>query len=134
MFDHIVRTDHQLLLLNTFHLMFIVFLPFSTSVLAESLHDRVDQSVATAFYGGTLTVIGILVSIMWYYAAHEHWLLGERISRDEAKRYGRGFLLGTCGYAIATLVAMIVPWLALAFFVAINVFFLWPRRISISGQ
>lgn len=130
MFDHIVQADHKLLLLNTFHLMFIAFLPFSTSVLAESLHDRVDQSVATAFYGGTLTVIGILVTIMWYYAAYEHRLLGEKISRDQAKRYGRGFLLGPVGYAIASLVALVLPWLALAMFIAINVFFLWPRRVN----
>jgi len=128
MFDHIVRADHQLLSLNTLHLMFIAFLPFPTSVLADALHNRVDESIATAFYGGTLTVIGLLVTTMWYYAAHEHRLLTKDISREEAKRFGRRLLVGPGGYAIASLVALFLPWLALAFYVALNVFFLWPKR------
>jgi uncharacterized membrane protein len=92
MFDHIVRADHQILLLNTLQLMFIAFLPFPTAVLADALHNRADEAVATAFYGGTLAVIGVLVTAMWYYAAHEHRLLSESISRDEARRFGRRFL------------------------------------------
>lgn len=128
MFDHIVRANHQLLLLNTLHLMFIAFLPFPTSVLADALHNRVDETVATAFYGGTLTVIGLLVVAMWYYAAHEHRLLSEKLNRDEARRFGRRLLVGPGGYAFATLVALVIPWLALIFYVALNVFFLWPRR------
>lgn len=128
MFDHIVRADHKLLLLNTLHLMFIAFLPFPTSVLADALHNRVDETIATAFYGGTLTVIGVLVTAMWYYAAYEHRLLSENISREDAKRYGLGLLFGPGGYAIATLVALVLPWLALTIFVAINLYFIWPRR------
>jgi len=128
MFDHIVRADHQILLLNTLHLMFIAFLPFPTAVLADALHNRADESIATAFYGGTLAVIGVLVTAMWYYAAHEHRLLSENISRDEAKRFGRRLLVGPVSYAIASLVALVVPWLALTFYVALNVFFLWPSR------
>lgn len=63
---------------------------------------------------------------MWYYAAHEHRLLSDNISRENAKRYGRGLMFGPVGYAVATLVALTLPWLALAIFVAINVYFLWP--------
>lgn len=37
MFDHIVRADEKLLLLNTFHLMFIAFLPFPTAVSRAGL-------------------------------------------------------------------------------------------------
>jgi uncharacterized membrane protein len=128
MFDHIVRADHQILLLNTLHLMFIAFLPFPTAVLADALHNRADEAVATAFYGGTLAVIGVFVTAMWYYAAHEHRLLSETISQDDARRFGRRLLVGPVSYAIASLVALIVPWLALTFYVALNVFFLWPSQ------
>jgi uncharacterized membrane protein len=128
MFDHIVRVDHKLLLLNTLHLMFIAFLPFPTAVLAQALHDRGNEPLATSFYGGTLTLIGVLVTVMWNYAAHEHRLLGADISRDEAKRSGRRFLVGPVCYGIATLIALIAPWLALTFYVALNLFFLWSRH------
>src|SRR5438552_8047016 len=59
MFEWIDRVDQNLLLLNTLHLMFIAFLPFSTAVLAEALHSGLNQSTAAAFYSGTLTVIGV---------------------------------------------------------------------------
>jgi uncharacterized membrane protein len=128
MFDHIVRADHKLLLLNTFHLMFIAFLPFPTAVLARSLHDGANAPLATSFYGATLTVIGVLVTVMWHYAARQHRLLGENISRDEARRNGRRYLVGPVGYGIATVVALKAPWPALTFYVLLNVFFLWPRH------
>ena len=128
MFDHIVRADHQLLLLNTFHLMFIAFLPFPTAVLAHALQHEADVPLATAFYGCTLTVIGVFVVAMWYYSAHGHRHLNKKISRDEAKRIGRRFLVGPLSYAIASLIALVMPWLALAIYIALNVFFLWPRR------
>jgi uncharacterized membrane protein len=131
MFDHIVRADHKLLLLNTLHLMFIAFFPFPTAVLAQALHDGANEPLATSFYGGTLTIIGVLVTVMWHYASHEHRFLSNDISPDEAKRNGRMFLVGPVGYGIATLIAMIAPWLALTFYVALNVFFLWPRRMHV---
>lgn len=130
MFDHIIRADHKLLLLNTFHLMFIAFIPFPTAVLARTLHDGANAPLATAFYGATLTVIGVLVTVMWHYAAREHRLLGQAISRDEAKRHSRRYLVGPVFYAVATIVALKVYWLALALFVALNVFFLWPLHVQ----
>lgn len=130
MFDHIVRTDQQLLLLNTFHLMFISFLPFPTAILAQALHDGTNERLATSFYGGTLTVIGVLVTIMWGYAARDHCLLGNQISRDDAKVHGRRLLIGPMGYFVATLIALVAPWVALFFYIALNLFFLWPRKRS----
>jgi uncharacterized membrane protein len=76
--------------------MFIAFLPFPTAVLAQALHNGADEPLATSFYGAILTVIGVFVTAMWYYAAHEHRLLGENISPDEARRNGRRFLVGPC--------------------------------------
>jgi uncharacterized membrane protein len=128
MFKHIVRADEMLLLLNTLQLMFIAFLPFPTAVLAESLHSRADEPVATAFYGCTLAVIGMLVVTMWAYAAHNHQLLSGNISREEAKHHGCRLLVGPAGYIVATLTALVAPWLALIFFIALNVYFLWPRH------
>jgi len=128
MFDHIVRVDHMLLLLNTFHLMFIAFIPFPTAVLAQALHDRINEPFATSFYGGILTVIGVLVNAMWRYATHEHRLLSKDISQNEAKRISHRFLVGPIFYGISTIVALITPWLALTFYIALNVFFLWPHQ------
>lgn len=128
MFRHIVRSDGVLLLLNVLHLMLIAFLPFPTAVLAKAFTRSADEAMAAAFYGGTLTVIGIFVTAMWWYAAHGHRLLGDHLTTAEARRIGRRFLVGPSVYALGTLVALAVPWLALLLYLLLNVFFLWPRQ------
>jgi uncharacterized membrane protein len=128
MFDWIERVDQRLLLLNTLHLMFIAFLPFPTAVLAEALHSGVSQSIATAFYSGTLTLIGVFVTVMWSYASKHRELLNETISRAHAKVIKRRFLIGPSGYALATILAFVSPWLSIALFVGLNFYFLWPRK------
>jgi uncharacterized membrane protein len=128
MFNWIVRVDQKLLLLNTLHLMFIAFLPFPTAVLAQAFHERASQEVAAAFYGGTLTVIGILVTSMWKYAVRTRGLLSDSITTEEAKRIGIRYLIGPSGYAAATFLAFVSPWISIVLFVVLNVFFLWPRR------
>ncbi len=128
MFQDINHVDEPFLLLNVAQLMFIAFLPFPTAVLAKAFHNREGEAVAATFYGGTLMIIGIIVTAMWYYAAHGHRLLRKEITPQEAKRIGRSLLVGPTGYAIGSLVAIAVPWAALLFYLGLNVFFLWPRK------
>lgn len=134
MFRHIVRADGTLLLLNVVHLMFIAFLPFPTAVLARAFSRGAGEAVAAAFYGGTLTVLGIFVTAMWRYAAHKHRLLDEDLTPEAARRIGRRLLVGPIAYAVATGVALFLPWVALAFYLLLNVFYLWPRKDAHSGE
>jgi uncharacterized membrane protein len=128
MFRHIVRVDGKLLLLNVIHLMPIAFLPFPTAVLAEAFHRAADEPIAAAFYGGILTVIGIFVNAIWQFAARGHRLLNTYLTAKKAQQIGRQFLIGPIVYAIATLIALVMPWLALLLYLLLNVFYLWPRR------
>ncbi|MBV6401462.1 MAG: Potassium channel [Anaerolineales bacterium] len=134
MFDWIARIDHQLLLLNTFHLLFIAFLPFPTAVLAEAFHTSSGRDIATAFYAGTLTVIGVLVNAMWWHAASRRELLHEAVSPELARAIGKRFLLGPAGYSLATILAFVNPWLSIAMFIGLNVYFLWPRRPEVVAR
>jgi uncharacterized membrane protein len=128
MFDRFARIDQPLLLLNTFHLLFIAFLPFPTAVLAHALQAGVGQVPAVVLYGGTLTVIGGLVTLMWFYAVrHRGPLLGE-LSAADATKIGKRYLVGPTGYLVATLAAFVNPWISIMLFVGLNAFFLWPRR------
>lgn len=127
-FRHIVRSDGVLLLLNVLQLMLIAFLPFPTAVLAGAFSRGTGEAVAAAFYGGTLVVVGILVNAMWRYAARGHRLLGAHVTTAEARRLGRRYLVGPIVYAVASLIALVAPWLAVGVFVIVNVFYLWPRK------
>lgn len=133
MFSWIVRADQRLLFLNTLHLMFIAFLPFPTAVLAEAFHTGADQNIATAFYSGTLTMIGVLVNAMWWYAASRSELLNDAISAEQAKAIGKRFLVGPIGYGVATILAFVSPWLSIAIFIGLNAYFLWPHRYQVTS-
>jgi uncharacterized membrane protein len=107
--------------------MLIAFLPFPTAVLAEAFHRGTDEPVAAAFYGGILTVIGIFVNLMWRYAAHEYRLIDTHLTAKKVRKIRRLFLVGPIVYAIATVVALVLPWLAVLLFILLNLFYLWPR-------
>ena len=126
MFLHIDRTDNGFLLLNVIQLMVIAFIPFPTAVLAGAIAHSNGMSVATTFYGGTLVAVGLSVNLIWRYAVRAG-LLKKGLSDAKVKLLTRRFMIGPVSYFIATLVEIVLPWVALAVFVAINVYFLWPR-------
>jgi len=130
MFRHIVRADGTLLVLNLVQLLVFAFLPFPTAVLAGAfLHGR-GERVATAFYGAALVIGGLSVVTVWQYAAHGHRLLSPGITVDEARQVGRRYFIGPLGYLAATLIGLLLPWLAFVLFVFLNAFFLWPGGID----
>ncbi len=76
MFDHIRAADRVVLLLNTLLLMVVAFLPFATSVLAESLRSGDDQRTAVVFYAIAFDVTALTFNAVWQYAGR-HRLLSE---------------------------------------------------------
>ena len=62
MFDHIRAADWILLLGNVLLLMAVGFLPFSASVLAESLRDHAGQRTAVVFYGASFALGSVFSS------------------------------------------------------------------------
>jgi uncharacterized membrane protein len=127
MFRHIVRADSWILIFNLLQLLVIAFLPFPTAVLARAFLDNADEQVATAFYGGTLAVLGAVICATWAYASRDHYLLDDKITPEKARRLMRRYLIGPVFYGIATVVGLIVPWLAVLIFAGLDVFFLLPQ-------
>lgn len=107
MFHYIVRVDRPLLILNLLLLMSVSFLCWPTAVLADAMVSGKSQELAAALYGGTLVIGGIFFNAIWFYAAHEHRLLGEHITPEQARRIGRQYMVGPCFYLVATLVGLI---------------------------
>lgn len=128
MFEHVHHADGALLLLNLLQLMDVAFLPFPTAVLAEAYRRGADEPLAAAFYGGTLTLLGIFVYGTWRYAARGDGLLHDRVTPNHARQIERRYLIGPVSYAVGTVVALFVPWVAVLIYAMINIFYLWPRR------
>ena len=103
-FRHIVRVDGTLPVLTLLQLMVFAFLPFPTSVLAETFLRGTDEGIAVALYGGTLVVGSLFVNA----------------------RYLVGLLL----YAVSIVVGMVLPWLALLLYAFLTAPYLWPHGVD----
>src|ERR1043165_2864589 len=73
----IKRFDSRLLRLNMLLLMVIAFIPFPTSVLSEN-----GNRTATIFYALIMALGGLLVFLLWWYAARHHRLVDSQLNKQ----------------------------------------------------
>lgn len=104
MFTHIKRTNTPLMLLNLLLLLFIVFVPVPTALLAEYL-VRLDLHTAAIVYGGTFFLTACCFNILWRYASYHHHLLGENVDAHSVEAISRQYLFGPLLYLIIFVVA-----------------------------
>ncbi len=107
--DHLKRTDRGVLYLNLLVLMTVVFIPFSTALMAEHLKSGADERVAALVYALAFLAMGIAFGLFWtYIVAHRH-KLGVEIPDEEVRRMSVGFTIGNPLYAVAVGMAFISP-------------------------
>ena len=74
-FHYIKRTNRLHIWINAFLLMFIVLVPFSTSLIGDFRGDW----VGSCFFSSNIFVLGILFYVNWSYATHNNRLVDESI-------------------------------------------------------
>jgi len=126
MFKDIVRTDHTLLVLNLLLLLGVAFVPFPTAVVAQYLRDSHDELAATLTYGATFVVIAILFDALWLYASTGRRLIDEHVSEARVRSRTVRYLPGPLMYGVALPIAFITPWISLAIYAGLAVFWLLP--------
>ncbi|MFL5907490.1 MAG: TMEM175 family protein [Solirubrobacterales bacterium] len=107
--DHVKRADRGLLYLNLFLLMTVVFIPFSTALIAEHLKSGADEEVAALVYSGAFLALAIGFGLLWTYITRHRASLGVELTDAEVRRTTMTFLIGNPFYAVAVLVAFISP-------------------------
>ena len=127
LFDHIRLADRVVLLLNTLLLMVVAFLPFATSVLADSLHSGHGERTAVVFYGIAFDLTALTFNAVWQYAARNA-LLGEALDRAAATAISRRFQLALVWLTIGALLGLVEPVLGVAVLAAFNAFYWLPIR------
>ena len=126
MFKDIDRQDHVLLVLNLLLLLSISFLPFPTAVLASYMRDSDQRMAATLTYGVAVTVIGVFFQFLWIYASRGRRLIDEHVSDNRIRSRTIRFLPGFAAYVVSLPLAFVSPWIALAIYAFLAVFFLAP--------
>jgi uncharacterized membrane protein len=126
MFKLIGRTNHTFLMLNVLFLMTICVLPWPTALVADYVRNPDGRIVATVVYGGVMSSIAVMFNVVWRYAATNHRLLVAGISDEALAKMSRNYLAGPIVYGTATLIAFIQPYISLAIFAALAVYWLLP--------
>ena len=116
------RVDRTLLFGTIAFLACIAFIPFPTRLVAE--HFRDDGVGAAAFtYGLTMTAAAICATFIWFYAARGRRLIAETTAQEKVDALSRALIPAVPINAAATLVAVWSPYVALALFGALQVFY-----------
>jgi uncharacterized membrane protein len=84
-YRHIRRYDSVLLQLNLLLLMAIAFIPFPTAILSEY-----GNRTATIFYALSISLAGLLSTVIWLYATHDNRLVDAGMSAAIRRRETRG--------------------------------------------
>jgi uncharacterized membrane protein len=126
--ERIARVDRPLLFLNLMLLMFVVLIPFPTSLLARYLSGS-DQHVAAAVYSGVLLAMGLAFSVTWYYTARHPSLLHVAIGPRELRVLVRRNVVGLLPYAVAFGLAFLSAAASLVLCALVAVYYMLPERL-----
>ena len=122
--DHLKRANREVLYLNLLLLMTVVFIPFSTALLAEHLKSGADEEVAAVVYSAAFTAMGLAFGSLWTYITRHRQALGVELSDDEVRRRTVVFLIGNPFYVIALVVAFISPAAVLVINGAVAIYYM----------
>jgi uncharacterized membrane protein len=99
LFTLIRYSDDVLMVLNLFLLLFIVFVPFPTMVLAENIQRG--SRLAALIFGGTYVLMAICFYGLWRYASYKKRLVGKQISDAEVRAITWQYNFGPLSYLLA---------------------------------
>jgi uncharacterized membrane protein len=114
-FTHLRAVDRGMFYCNLVLLMTIVFIPYPTEVFGEALRRGAGATTAAVFYSVTMTVNALAWTVLWLYASAGRRLLTPDFPESQRTVSTVLFIAGAFFYAISVGVALISPYLCLAF-------------------
>jgi uncharacterized membrane protein len=121
----IVRTDRTLVWLNLLFLLFIVIIPFSTSVISSY-----SAQIAVIIYAALIACAGYMYSGLRIYAGHNHRLISERYSSVYITRGTISSLIAPICFTISIGISFFSLLAAQLFWILIFVLRFVPGRIA----
>lgn len=118
--DRIARFDARLHWLNLLLLLGVATLPWPTALVAEYVQrGGADAAAATALYGLLATLMSLPWGFIWRHLADRPELMEPGYSAAYARAEWKRGSIGVPIYAVATLVALVLPLVALALYLSI---------------
>jgi uncharacterized membrane protein len=128
--DHLKRINRPVLYLNLLVLMTVVFIPFSTALMADHLKSGADEKVAALVYALAFFAMGIAFNLFWTYVIRHRAELGVEIPDEEVRRVSVGFMIGSPMYAVSVIMAFISPAVVLIIIAASTVYYMFSGMRS----
>jgi uncharacterized membrane protein len=125
MFEHIERADRLLLFINTLLLLVVAFVPFTTSVLAQTFRTGDGQNIAVALYGLTLTCAGLLFNAIWSHSNRARLFDGD-VTEQGVRRMTKRILFGPAMYAVGAVLGFFLPTVGVVVYGALILFYWLP--------
>ncbi len=125
--ERLSRIDSIFLRLNLLVLLVVVFLPFPTRLVSESLVSVNDERVAVTIYGLTLLAIRVFGFLLDSYARREH-LYKSKGESSELERDQRSFLPTLAVYTVAIAIGLIFPRFGVLIYFGVAVYLVLPLR------
>lgn len=123
-FRFIRKYDSGLLWLNLVLLLFIVVIPFTTSVLS-----RYGNRTSVIVYAANVACVGYMVTALWFYAAHNNRLIDKRLGSIYIRRTIIMNLIAPIVFTLSIGVAFIDYTLAQYTWISILVFRIAASRL-----
>lgn len=124
-FRLIGRSDHKLIVINLLLLLCISFVPFPTSLIADSFRKPA-ESVAAVIYGGWFTLTAVCYGWLWHYVSRRPSLLDPRAQATTVRTVSWRYQIGAPTYAIAAIAGIWSPTITLVICLLLAVFYLFP--------
>jgi uncharacterized membrane protein len=127
MITRLREIDHSILILNLVLLMTIGILPFATELMADYLRADHGQKLAAGVYSGSFLLMAIAFAALNRHIllARAHMLSAE-IPLEERRRILARSVSGLPPYLLATILAVVSPYVPLAICGALALFYASP--------
>jgi uncharacterized membrane protein len=126
-FSRLREVDHSILMLNLLLLMTVSVLPFTTALMAAYLKEGEGEGLAAGIYGASFLLMGgVFVLANRQILLKRPQLLKEPIAPERARRLLSFAALGQIPYVLATVLAVVSPYVTLAICALTAVYYSLP--------
>jgi TMEM175 potassium channel family protein len=126
--------DHSILILNLLLLLWVALLPFATSLMTDYLRLGHGQHLALAIYAGMFLLMSItFATLNWLILFHRTKLMTVELTLEERRRIISRGVVGIVPYALATVLAVVSPYITLAICLAVAGFYALPVAAGVES-
>jgi uncharacterized membrane protein len=126
-FSRLRVVDHSILIWNLLLLLSVGLLPFTTSLMAEYLKEGSGERLAAGVYGASFLLMGAIFGLVnRHILLHRQQLLKHPIDRATSGRLLRFAALGQIPYLLATILAVVSPYVTLVICAGCAVYYALP--------